>query len=72
MEPYGVFKRFANGSRLCVGSANNLYVAKAKMEEGARETGLEHFVYDLELEQTVATSSASSRVAGSTTDAISK
>jgi len=56
MERYGVFKRFANGSRLWVAPADDLNVAQAKMQDGARKTGLEHFVYDFRLEQIVATS----------------
>jgi len=62
---YGVFMRFGTGSRLCIAHANDLTVAKAKMEEGARESGVEHFVYDFGLEQVVATSAEKSTDAGS-------
>lgn len=64
MQRYGVFKRFANGSRVWVGSADDLDEAKAKMLDAARRTGKEFLVYDLVREQAVASSVDNSCVAG--------
>ena len=66
MERYGVFKRFANGSRVWVCSSDDLNEAKAKMLDAARRTRKEYLVYDLVLEQEVASSMEYSRVARST------
>jgi len=56
MKRYGVFKRLPNGSRWLVCPANDLTEAKTKMLDSARKTGHEHFIRDLVLRQTVATS----------------
>ena len=65
MERYGVFKKFANGSRAWVGSADDLNEAKAKMLDAARRTGKEFLVYDLVLERAVASSLDNCRAAAS-------
>lgn len=63
LERYGVFKKFANGSRLRIGPADDLDEVKVLMMASASKTGLEHFVHDFVLERIVATSRESSGAA---------
>ena len=76
MERYGVFKWFPNGARLWVCPADDLIEAKSKMLDLARTTGHEHFIQDLMLRRTVATSSedkmgAAERTEGTSTPPVS-
>ena len=68
MERYSVLKRFANGSAAVVGRADDFNDAKAKMQDGARETGKEYCVYDFVLGQFVASSRETSGAVGRTTE----
>jgi len=68
MERYAVFGMFVDGSPLYLGSTDDFTEAEATMLNAARQTALEHFVYDLRLEQNVATSFEDAGPAGNIAD----
>jgi len=68
MGRYGVFRMLNDGSALCIGAACDFAEAKTEMLNAAHRTGLKLFVYDLDREQTVATSLESRPAGGASED----
>jgi len=54
MERFAVVKRLANGSSVWVCASDDLAEAKTKMLDLTRQTGLEHFVHDFLVGNSVA------------------
>jgi len=56
MQRYALFKKLADGAPIWVGFEDDLRQAIARMAELEGQTGLEHFVHDLNEGRRVATS----------------
>jgi hypothetical protein len=59
---YDIFSKLADGQPMWVCAEENLTEAIAQMKQFARETGLEHFLYDQSVQGIVATSPGGERL----------
>ena len=72
MGRYAVFGMYVDGAANCLGTTDDYMAARATMLRAARQTALEHFVYDFRLGRNVATSSEDGGSAGNASNNLGK